>query len=109
MREAHPGTVNLPVAGLSAQVGRHLVEVRDPGRTQRVAFGEQAARDVDWDLAVTPRPALVNPLARAALRAQPEIVVMTQLGGGEAVVQLDKVEICRGDARGLVRLVGRQA
>ena len=38
--------------------------------------------------------------------AQPEVVVVHELGGGEAVVQLDEVEVLGPDAGLLVRLLG---
>ena len=41
----------------------------------------------------------------AALGAQHEVVVVDQLGGGEAVVQLDQVEVLGADAGLLVGLV----
>ena len=44
---------------------------------------------------------------RAALLAQHEVVVVHELGGGEAVVQLDEIEVGRADARGLVGLLRR--
>src|SRR5260370_17514153 len=95
MGQADPGPLDLPRPGLAAQVGGHLVDVGDAGRPERVALGQQAAGDVDRDLAVTPRAAAVDPLAGPALRAQSEVVVVAQFGGGEAVLQLDQVEVLR--------------
>ena len=45
-------------------------------------------------------------VGRAALLAQPEVVVVDELGGGEAVVQLDEVEVVGPDAGLLVGLLG---
>src|SRR5262249_40293701 len=100
--EANLGALDLPVARLAAQVRGHLVDVGDPGRPERVPLGQQATGDVHGDLAVAPRAAPVDPLTRAALRAQPQVVIVTQLGGGEAVVQFDQVQILRVDARRLI-------
>ena len=46
----------------------------------------------------------VEEVGRAALLAQHQVVVVDQLGGGEAVVQLDQVEVLRADAGLLVGL-----
>src|SRR5580704_15979397 len=85
VRQADLRALDLPVAGLAAQVRTHLEDVRDAGRAERVALGQQAAGHVDRDLTVAPRAAPVDPLPGAALWAQPQVVVVPQLGGGEAV------------------------
>ena len=105
VREADLGALDLTVARLAAQVRRHLEDVGDTRRTDRVTLRDQAAADVDRDLAVAPRAALVDELAGLARRAELQVVVVDQLGGREAVVQLDEVEILRVDARRLVRLL----
>src|ERR1700733_12661364 len=64
--------LDLTAAGLAAQVSAALEDVRDPGRAERVTLGQQPAGHVHRDLAVAPRSALVDPLARAAFRAEPQ-------------------------------------
>ena len=56
--------------------------------------------------AVAPRGAGVEEVDGAALLAEHQVVVVHELGGGEAVVQLDEVEVLRADAGLLVRLLG---
>src|SRR5581483_3775054 len=51
----------------------------------------------------------VDELAGLAGLAQPEVVVVDELGGGEAVVELDEVEILGPDTGRLVGPVGGQA
>ena len=51
VRQAELRALDLPLAGLAAQVRRHLVDVGDAGRAERVALREQPARDVHRDLA----------------------------------------------------------
>ena len=72
-----------------------------------MALRQQTTRHVHRDLPVTPRAALVDELAGTAGLAQAQVVVVQQLGGREAVVQLDEVEILRVDTGLLVGLVGR--
>ena len=74
-------------------MGGHLVEVGDAGGAQGVALGDEAARHVDGRAPVAARRARVDEVARPARLAQPQVVVVQQLGGGEAVVQLDQVEV----------------
>ena len=69
-------------------------------------FDSQAAGHVHRRLAVAPRGAAVEEVDGAALLAEHEVVVVHELGGGEAVVQLDEVEVLRADAGLLVGLLG---
>jgi hypothetical protein len=69
-------------------------------------FGEETAADVHGRLAAVLEPALVDGAARLALLAEAEVLVVQQLGGGEAVVQLDEVEIVGADAGAIVRDLG---
>jgi len=58
-----------------------------------VALRLEAARHVDGRGAVTPgRPGLEK-VDGTALGTQAEVVVVHELSGGEAVVQLDEIEI----------------
>ena len=90
-------------------MGGDLVEVGGAGGADRVALGDEAAADVDGGLAVAPRRAGVDEGARPTRLAQPEVVVVDELGRGEAVVELDQVEVLGTDARLFVGLVGGQA
>ena len=99
------GALDLTVAGLAAEVVADLPDVRDAGRRDRVALRLEAARHVDRRRAVAPRRARAEEVGRAALLAQPEVVVVHELGGREAVVQLDEVEVVGADAGLLVRLL----
>ncbi len=107
MREPDAGSLDLTVAGLAAEVVADLPDVGDAGRRDRVAFRLEAAGDVDRDRAVAPRCRRVEEVDRAALLAQHEVVVVHELRGGEAVVQLDEIEVGRPDPRGLVGLLRR--
>src|SRR5438876_5612507 len=90
--EADRGALDLTIAGLAPQVGGDLVDVGGAGGADRVALGDEAAADVDGGLAVAPRRAGVDEGARPTRLAQPEVVVVDELGRGEAVVELDQVE-----------------
>ncbi len=107
MGEADLGAFDLTVAGFTAQVMADLPDVGDAGRGDRMTLRLETARHVHRRLAVTPRGTRVEEVGRAALFAQTEVVVVHELGGGEAVVQLDEVEIRRTDTGLLVGLLGR--
>ena len=106
--EAAAGTFHLAGARLSAEMGGDLEDVGQAGRAERVALRQEATRRVDRDAAVALGRAGAEELGRAARRAEGEVLVVEQLGGGEAVVQLDDVEVCRPDSRALVGPLGRE-
>src|SRR5437588_1949477 len=89
MGEAEIRALDLPLAGLAAQMRRHLVDVGDAGRAERVALREQPSGDVHRDLAAERRGAAVDHLSRLAVLAEAQVLVMEDLGGGETVVELD--------------------
>ena len=47
MGHADPGTFHLTLSGFTAQVRGDLIDIGDTGSTERMALGEQAARDVN--------------------------------------------------------------
>ena len=109
MSQADLGALDLTVARLAAQVMADLPDVGDAGGGDRVSLRLQATRHVDRERPVTPRRTGVEEVDRAALLAQPEVVVVYELGGGEAVVQFDEVEVVGPDPGLLVRGRGRVA
>src|SRR5581483_9658471 len=100
--QADLGVGDLTVAGLAPEVGGHLVEVGHAGGADGVALGQQPAGDVDRRRPVPPAGPLLDEVGRPALLAEAQVVVVDDLGGGEAVVQLDEVEVGRADAGCLV-------
>ena len=104
MGHADLRALDLAVARLAAQLRGDLEHAGRAGHADRVALREQSAGHVDRGRAVTPRGPPVDEVAGAARLAQPQVVVVDQLGGGEAVVQLDQVEVVRADAGPLVGL-----
>src|SRR6266849_1939219 len=91
------------------QMPHDLADVRDAGRAQRMALREQSARYIDRPLAAEVRmdsAALVDKLACLAVAAEPEVLVMHQLGRREAVMQFREAHVSRSDPRHLVRLLG---
>src|SRR5207249_1838868 len=86
---------------VTSQLPAQLRALRQPGRAQRMALGDQAARGVDEPLAaIAGLPLLHEPLA-LALAAQAERFVGDQLVRGEAVMQLDHLDVLGPDLRGL--------
>ena len=106
MGEADLRAFDLSRACLAAEVPDDLDDVGDAGGAERVALGEQAAAGVDRDLAADLGRAFVDQLAGLALAAEAEVLVVQELGGGEAVVQLDLAEVLGADAGLLVGFLG---
>ena len=104
MGEADLGALHLAIARLATKVSGDFVDVRDAGRADRMTFGDQAARHIDRRAAVAERCTGVDEVTGPSGLTQPEIVVVDQLGGGEAVVELDEVEIVGSNARLLIGL-----
>src|SRR2546421_2861268 len=103
--ETEPGPFDLSLVRLASQVRRHLVDVRDAGRAERVPLREQTTGDVHRNLAAECDGAAVDHLTGLAVFAQAEVLVMQDLGRREAVVQLDEIDVFRSDAGHLVGLL----
>src|SRR6267142_3452492 len=97
--EAAPRALDLPRAGLAAQLGHDLADLRRARGADRVALGLQPARRIHGDLATKARPALFGGEAAGARLEETEPFGGDDLGDGEAVVQLDDVDVLRADAR----------
>ena len=70
-----------------------------PGGGDRMALGLEPARHVDRRRAVAPGRARLEERHGLTLGAEHEVVVVHELGGGEAVVQLDEIEVLRARRR----------
>ena len=94
--------LDLALAGVAPQVRGHLVDVGDAGGAERMTLGEQTARHVDRNPPPERHIAVVDQPSRVAVPAQPEVLVVEDLGGGEAVVEFDEIHILRPEAGHLV-------
>mgnify|MGYP003347060188 CR=1 FL=1 len=90
--------LDLACASRAAQLVGQFEALRQAGRAQRVAFREQPAGRVGDDLAAIGVVAVGDELLGATFGAQPERLVGNQFVMGEAVVQLDDVDVIRPDA-----------
>ena len=106
MLERDLRALDLPLVGLAAQLPGQFRALRQPGRAERVALGDQPAGGVDDDLAAVGGRLFLDQLVRLALGGEAERFVGDQLVGAEAVVQLADVDLVGGDAGLLVGLVG---
>ena len=95
--------LDLALVGLAAQLPGELGALGQAGGAERMALGDQAAGRVHHPPAAVGRVLGIDELAALALLGQAERLVGDQLVGGEAVVQLDDVDVVRPDARLLVR------
>ena len=92
------GAVDLPRAGVAAQLLRELEALREAGRAQRMALGEQAAGRIGDVTAAVGVVAVGDEPLGAALRAQAQRLVADELVVREAVVQFDDVDLVGADA-----------
>src|SRR3990167_3913350 len=102
VRKAELRVPDLPLSGIAAQVSGDLVDVGDAGSAQGMAFGQQPAGDIHRDAAAQLGVAVVDQPSRLAVGAEAEVLVVNDLGRGEAVVQLDEAEVLRPDAGCLI-------
>ena len=102
-------SVDLTLVGGAAQLPGELGALGEAGGAERVALGDQAAGGVDDPAAAVGGVVVVDELAALALAAQAERLVGQQLVGGEAVVQLDDVDVVGADAGLLVDRAARPA
>ena len=101
--------VDLPFAGLAAQLPPALGELRNASRADRVTFGQKAAARVHGDTTVQRRLAFEARDAATALLDEPEVFDVEDLGDREAIVHLGAVDPCRLDAGHRVRALGRES
>ena len=66
MGQAHLGTFDLAISGLTPQMGRHLVDVGHPGGPDRVSLGDEATRHVHRSLPIAKRRPRVDELSGPA-------------------------------------------
>src|ERR1043166_2873116 len=93
VREAELRALDLAFVRLAPQVRRHLVDVGDAGRAERVPLREQTTGDVHRNLAAECDGAAVDHLTGFTVLAQTGVLVVQDLGGREAVVALGEIEV----------------
>ena len=106
MGQPDGGVLHL-VGVLSAQLQRSLVELAHAGRAHRMPLGEQAAAGVDGDLAAHCGAPFRGPDGALATRRDAQVLGVDHFRDGEAVVQLDEVDVLRRQARLLVAALSR--
>ena len=74
-----------------------------------MALRFEAPRHVDRQLARAPGRPRLEEVDGLAFRAEHQVVVVDELGGREAIVELHQIELVRADARLLVGLLGGHA
>ena len=90
--QADPRVSHL-VGMLPPQLKNGLVDLPNPGRTDRVPFREQPSAGVDGAVAPYPRSSLRRVPAALPTRYDAKILGIDDLGDREAVVQLDEVDV----------------
>src|SRR5207249_3969196 len=104
--EADLRTLHLPRAGLAAELWRELVEHAHASRADRVPVRLEPARGIHRLLAAEIGAPLLDEPAPLAARAKAQVLVVQDLGDGEAVVYLGKVDLRRRQLRLRVGLLG---
>src|SRR6187399_181890 len=98
--------LDLPLVGFAAQLPGQFRALRQAGRAERVALGDQPSRGVDDDLPAEGGRFFLDQLVALALGGEAERFICDELVGAEAVVQLADVDFLGGDAGLGVGLVG---
>ena len=106
--QREPRALDLALLGLAAQLPHQLGALRQAGRAQRVALRQQPAGRVGDDAPAVGVVAVEDELLGRAFGREAERLVGDQLVGGEAVVQLDDVDVLGADAGLLVDLASRR-
>ena len=88
-----PSTWRAPAS--PRQMRGHFVDVGDTGGAKGMPLGQQAAGHIDRGAPAKRHVAVVDQPARLALAAQPEVFIVQNLGGCEAVVQLNEIDVFR--------------
>src|SRR5438067_473307 len=98
--------LHLPRAGLAAELCRELVDHAHAGRAHRVAVRLEPARGIHRLLAAEIGAPLLDEPAALAARAEAQVLVVQDLGDGEAVVHLGEVDLRWRHLRLRVGLLG---
>src|SRR4051794_32154681 len=80
------GALDLALVGLPAQLPGQFRALRQPGRAERMALGDQSPGGVDDDLAAVGGGLFLDQLVGLALGREAERFISDQLVGAEAVV-----------------------
>ncbi len=92
-----PSTCRAPAS--PAQLAHDLDHLRRAGCAHRMALGEQPARRIDRNPPADAGRAAVEQRGALAARAEPERLVVDQLGDRERVVHFGDVDILRAETR----------
>ena len=92
---------HLPLIRLPSKLGHKLITLSEPSCTQWVAFADQTTAWVHHKLPAIGVVAGVYERPSASLRAETKSLVGDELVGGEAVVELDNLDV-PGPQPGLV-------
>src|ERR1700722_18658171 len=104
--QSHCRPLDLTLTGLTPEVMADLPDIGDAGSGNGVALGLETTGDVDGRSTVTERRTRLEEVDGTPGRTEHQVVVVDQLGGGKAVVELDQVEVLGADSRLLVSLLG---
>src|SRR3977135_549741 len=92
VRHADPCVLYL-VGMLAPQLKHGLVDLPDPGRTDRVPLREQTSARIDGTVAADPRSSLRGIPSALPSRYDAKILGIDDLGDRETIVQLDEVDV----------------
>src|SRR5438093_12655586 len=93
--QPHLRAVDLSLVGVASQLPRELRALRQARRPERMALRDQASGGVDHPAPAVCRVLVLDELVTLALGRQAERLVGDQLVCGEAVVELDHVDVVR--------------
>ena len=93
MGKASRGSFNLARSPLASKLCHDLINIRDSGCPQRMPLGEQAATDVDGNVATQFGPPFVNHPPGFTFGTQAQILVVQQLCCGKTIVEFDQTQV----------------
>src|SRR5262245_51962938 len=107
VRETDRRAVDLSRPRLAAELGDDLANLRRAGRADRMALGLEATGGIDRDLAAEARPPFLRREAAGPRLEEAEAFRRYDLRDGEAIVELDDVDVAGRLARLAIRALRR--
>src|SRR3989338_8211469 len=99
MRYAYSWIVNLPLVRLVSELLGELVDLRNAGRADRMPFCLQSPRHIHRKIPVKLGAAFSDKLLALPFFAKSKVLIGHELHRSEGVMQLDAVNVLRGDPR----------
>ena len=91
---------------IAAELADCFVDLTEPGSTDGVPFGQEAAGWIDRDLTINASSALVCPVGTSTSRANTYVLAIKNFRYRETVVQFNEIKILGADTSHFINLPG---